>query len=135
MKFFAQPTLLAILLTAFPAAAQEPVPNGLLMMVKEGVFELAHGKSIDVTDRKILVSFPKTNSYFDKQTGEFKGGNFFVSINGDTEPAQAGRRFDLKKMRSTSKFVADTDVCMLDVVELIEAKGTAARAVMRINCE
>lgn len=116
-------------------AVKEPVKPALLTMVKEGVFELQHGKSIDVTDRKILLSFPKQNQYYSAEKGTFQEGRFMIFINGDDQHAGGGQRFDLKKINSTAEFVKDTDVCMLDVVELIEAKGTVARAVMRINCQ
>lgn len=116
-------------------ASKEAVKPALLTMVKDGVFELAHGKSIDLTDRKILLSFPKYQNNLSRDSGEFRNGEFAISINGDVETAAGGSRFDLKKFATTSQFVSDTDVCMLDVVELVEAKGTAARAVFRINCQ
>jgi hypothetical protein len=70
-----------------------------------------------------------------RDTGQFRDGRFHISINGDQEGVQAGTRIDLKKFRATQSFVDDTDVCVLDIVELVQAKGAAARAVMRINCQ
>jgi hypothetical protein len=128
--------LIAFLFATLPvvAHAQEPVAPGALMMVKEGVFELRHGKSIDITDRKILLTFP-VNQSVDRETGELRGGRFMLMINGDSQYAQGGTRFDLRSMQATKRFVEDFDVCLLDVVELIQAKGSAPRAVMRVNCQ
>lgn len=143
MKFAVALGLICSMTIWSSAAAQEPVPTGtkesvkpaLLMMVKDGVFELQRGKSIDVTDRKILVSFVNDGYNIDDKTGLYRNGIFYVTINGEKHQVSAGTRIDLKKENSTNSFVGDIDVCMLDVVELIEAKGTAARTVMRINCQ
>lgn len=118
-----------------PSAVPQPVPPAMLMMVKDGVFELPLGKSMDMTDRKILLSFPSSQSYIDRNTGQFREGRFVISLNGDNESVNGGSRIDLKKFRATQSFVDDMDVCVLDIVELIQAKGASARAIFRLHCQ
>ena len=109
-----------------PAGAT-PVPPAEFYRVDEGVFALRPGMSIDLTDRKILLTFGT-------DTRSFARGQFKVLINGKTELLNVGERVDLKRERSTQGAVADKAECFLDVVSFVTPKGAPATATFRLNC-
>ena len=109
-----------------PEARRLVVPVAKLMRVDEGVFELGIGKTIDLTDRKILLA---VRLYGTRDTCcelTLNGGNA-----GRLEP---GSRIDLKGLRSTAKFVEDKEICVLDVVDILLPKGAPGIATFRLHC-
>jgi len=109
-----------------PPARQYLVPAAQLMRVDEGVFELEIGKTIDLTDRKMLLSVTSRGSNKDCCTIAVNGSR--VNWNG------VGSRIDLKRESSTRQFVEDKDVCYLDVVDIALPKGAAGIATFRLYC-
>lgn len=104
------------------------VPVAQLMRVDEGVFELDVGKTIDLTNRKILLSIHTVGT-----------GNRMrccdIRLNGDRVLWNAvGHRFDLKSLRSTKSFVEDKNECFLDLVDLALPKGMRGIATFRLHC-
>lgn len=100
------------------------VPAALLMRVDEGVFELEVGKSIDLTERKVLlnISFRRAGECCE------------IRINGQLVRWTVGGRIDLKRENSTQSYFSDRDQCFLDVVDLLIPKGTTAKATFRLHC-
>jgi len=110
-----------------PRAKRFVVPIAKLMRVDEGVFELEIGKTIDVTDRKILLSI-RISSGHRKEC-------CIITLNGERASWRAvGSRLDLKKERSTSKYVEDKDVCYIDVIDIARPKGAPGIATFRLHC-
>jgi len=112
--------------TKLPPGATR-VPTAEFYRVDAGVFALRPGMSIDLTDRKILLTFTR-------DTRQFSRGRFDVLLNGDKEATNAGERIDLKRERSTRDFVADKAQCFLDVLSFVAPKGAPATATFRLNC-
>lgn len=107
-----------------PEAKTYVVPAAQLMRVDDGVFELEIGKTIDLTDRKILLSMRCNDK-----------GNCDITLNGERARWRAvGSRIDLKKERGTRDFVKDKSVCVLDVVDIALPKGADGVATFRIYC-
>lgn len=102
------------------------VPVSQLMRVDEGVFELEVGKTIDLTDRKLLLGI----SY--RRRRECCN----LTLNGDTIKTHSfvGKRFNLKRERSSASFVQDKDVCFLDVVDVALPKGAPGIFTFRLHC-
>lgn len=101
------------------------VPVAQLMRVDEGVFELEVGKTIDLTDRKILLGVVKRSNEC-----------CIITLNGDTIKTHSfvGKRFNLKRERSSASFVKDKDVCVLDVVDVALPKGAPGIFTFRLHC-
>jgi len=108
-----------------PEAKKYLVPVAQLMRVDEGVFELEVGKTIDLTDRKVLLGVVKRNSEC-----------CIITLNGDTIKTHSfvGKRFNLKRERSSASFVKDKDVCVLDVVDVALPKGAPGIFTFRLHC-
>lgn len=107
-----------------PEAKRYVVPVAKLMRVDEGVFELEIGKTIDLTDRKILLAV--TYSGRRKECCR-------ITINGSSVSWRSvGARIDLK--RQAAKFVEDKDVCYLDVIDMALPKGATGIATFRLHC-
>ena len=109
---------------AVPKARQYLVPVAQLMRVDEGVFELEIGKTIDLTDRKILLAIK-----YDSRRRCCR-----ITLNGRRENYEIGTRIDLKQERNTKSFVADKEVCFLDVVDIADPKGAPGIATFRLHC-
>jgi len=101
--------------------------NALLMRVDDGVFQLRQGQTIDLTDRKALLTF-RTDQRRD--LAERKLLN--ISISGRNFSADIGKRFDLKGV--LDKTFDDKDECFLDVVDLVAPKGAPPTATFRLSC-
>ncbi len=112
----------------FPVANAKTllVPVAQHMRVDEGVFELEMGKTIDLTDRKILLSI----------RGKRKDC-CYMFLNGtpiNRIYSRPGRRFNLKDETSTEKFVEDKDVCFLDILDIALPKGVPGIVTFRLHC-
>lgn len=114
--------------TFLPVAKGERivVPAAKLMRVDEGVFELEFGKTIDLTDRKILLSIGYRGRRKECCTLRINGRT--MSFNGP------GTRIDLKRERHTAGFVEDKSVCFLDIVDIALPRGTNGIATFRLHC-
>lgn len=108
-----------------PEAKKYLVPVAQLMRVDEGVFELEVGKTIDLTDRKVLLGVVKRRDEC-----------CIITLNGDTIKTHSfvGERFNLKRERSSASFVKDKDVCVLDVVDVALPKGAPGIFTFRLHC-
>jgi hypothetical protein len=111
-----------------PEAQKLLVPVAQFYRVDEGVFELGENKTIDLTDRKILLGVKcYKNHTGDKRCDIYLNGNS-VRSNG------VGSRFNLKNNRSTKAFIEDKDICVLDLVDAVLPKGAKAIFTFRLNC-
>ena len=107
-----------------PMAQRLLVPVGQLFRVDEGVFDLRIGQTIDLTNRKLLLSMQIYNKSCCNMT-----------INGERVSRwQVGSRIDLKRFRGTKEAVQDRDQCFLDVVDLVLPKGAPGVATFRLHC-
>jgi len=120
-------TCLLLSSTAPLAQANRPAE---LQMVTKGVFAMDVGKSIDLTDRGILLRLIEVG-----QTAGEPASSIQLSINGWRDAASIGHRYNLKKNRATGEFVKDTDTCVLDVVDASWPKGGTASATFRLMCQ
>lgn len=109
-----------------PEGEKLAVPTAKLMRVDEGVFELEFGKTIDLTDRKILLSIGYRGSRKECCILRINGKNMY--FNG------AGTRLDFKRERHIAPFVEDKSVCFLDVVDIALPRGTNGIATFRLHC-
>ena len=109
-----------------PQAKRFVVPVAQLMRVDEGVFELEIGKTIDLTDRKILLAIRPYGT---------RNACCELTLNGITASRpEAGLRINLKDLRSTATFVEDKEICVLDVVDIALPKGARGIATFRLHC-
>ncbi len=102
-----------------------------LMRVDDGVFALRFNSSIDLTDRKILLSFPQDGN---NGRQNWSKGSFVIYLNGDSHWVRLGTRLDLKRGSRTQGFVADKEVCVLDVTNFVAPKGSPPVATFRLHC-
>jgi hypothetical protein len=116
----------AQLLVVPAGAAEEPAK---LYRVQEGVFDLRGGKSMDLTDRRVLLTLPAIqDSHLMEQ------GRFWISLNGQRSIVTVGARVDLKRQPQTRKTFDDKDECYLDVIDYVAPKGAPATATFRLSC-
>ncbi len=102
------------------------VPAAKLMRVDEGVFEIEIGKTIDLTDRKMLLAVTYRGQ--NKKCCE-------IMVSGErVRWRSVGSRINLKDLRSTKKSLEDKDVCYLDVIDFALPKGAPGIATFRLNC-
>ncbi len=84
--------------------------------------------TIDLTDRKILLSVTTDTSGREKKCCN-------IAFNGDRAPWRSvGRRFDLKSLRGTKRYVEDKAECFVDVVDVATPKGAPWLATFRLHC-
>jgi hypothetical protein len=120
----------AILITAMLAIPTSSAEDkAKLYRVEEGVFELRGGKSIDLTDRQVLLTLMPPQDARANQPGRF-----LISLSGQRFMVTVGQRLDLKHYGTTRKVFADKDECYLDVIDFVAPKGAPATATFRINC-
>lgn len=101
--------------------------------VTEGLFDLKWGKSFDLTDRKVLMTFDSRGDNNSVAAIEkFKSIN--VLINGFQISFHPGKRLDLKRDRATGAVFADMAECYLDLIDITVPKGTGPTAHFRLNC-
>lgn len=116
---------------ATAASAGQPklveIPHGTLMRVDEGVFRIEIGKSIDLTDRKVLLNIKYVN-----KRDEIKCCN--ISLNGQSVQWAIGSRIDLKRERQTRDYFKDRNDCFLDIIDVLTPKGATGTATFRLHC-
>ncbi len=105
------------------------VPAAEFYRIDDGVFALRPGMSVDLTDRKILLTFRADWQYSSRDTSRF-----YIVLNGDREAVRAGTRIDLKRDNETRSAVADKGSCFLDVVNFRAPKGAPPTATFRLSC-
>lgn len=113
------------------AAKSSPASGALEVISSDGVFTVTLGKSKDITDRKILLSFPQ-HSW--NRPESFEQGQAYLTINGDracTNSCETGARIDLK---TKSDKLGDREDCFLDVVEITSPRGGKPTVVLRLSC-
>lgn len=115
--------------TPEPAARPSVTPAATLLRVDEGVFELRQGRSVDLTNKKVLFTF-----VVEQDRSNFERGRFRASIAGYTFEGHVGLRFNLKDNGYTRDYVKDKDTCFLDVVDLVAPKGAPATVTLRLHC-
>jgi hypothetical protein len=132
--------LLLLLCFALPAAAERAtlmpmpeakkylVPAAQLMRVDEGVFDVPVGGTIDLTDRKILLSVTSFTSGREKKCCT-------IMLNGDRITWRTvGHRFDLKQLSATRQSLYDKNQCFLDIVDVATPKGAPWLLTFRLHC-
>lgn len=96
-----------------------------LYRVDDGVFQLKEGKTIDVTDRFLLLAFRHGKKCLE------------IVLNGRRSCIEVGKRFDLKGKHAPfhlGELFQDKNQCFLDVVEIDAPKGADATATFRLHC-
>lgn len=131
--------LAALALAAAPAAAQQRVkvrsadaalvPPAEFYRIEDGVFALRPGMSVDLTNRKILLTF-RTDWQWNSRARD----RFYILLNGNRMTVSAGSRIDFKRDRATKEAVQDKAECFLDVVSFVAPKGAPPTATFRLNC-
>ena len=122
-------------LQVVPEAKLENAGDAKLIKVKEallhravaGVFQLDMGKSMDLTEQKILLSFREV---YTKETKRI-----VISINGKTDVLDLGKRINFLKHNETKQFMEGYTSCFLDYTDLIMPKGVPPKATFRVHCE
>lgn len=122
--------VLASLLTS--AVAAQPLPRGVrpstaLKQVDGGVFELRGGQSVDLTDRKLLLSVEDEDG-----RDANRPHHFYVFVGGARRQVSPGTRIDLAQGDQRRRGSATP--CFLDVVDYIAPKGAPATAKFRLSC-
>ena len=107
------------------------VKNALLHRVDSGVFQVQMGKSMDLTENKVLLTFRR----FNNTTRAQRDKNIIIYLNGDAESVLPGDRIDLLKHKDTKTALEGYALCFLDYVSLITPKGVPATATFRLHCE
>lgn len=106
-----------------------------LYRVDDGLFDLRAGEVIDLTDRKILLSFLKNSPR--EQAEEYNQIRVNIAageqLSAD-QPMAVGRRFNLKADYA-SKLLKDKNSCFLDLVSVAIPKGAPMVATFRFSCE
>lgn len=138
LRFFA--LAMAVIFVSLPAGADtmvtaqqspvdnsQPVPvaNAKLYRVDDGVFELREGKSVDLTDRAMLLTFRKTGEEFGAVCAQLvlAGREFCMRI---------GQQWNLQQ--DFNAVFHDKERCFLNVFEINAPKGAAATALLRFYC-
>ena len=103
------------------------VPAGKLMRVDEGVFDLQIGRTIDLTNRRILLAI--TYHGRDNECCDLTLNGRLVNL------WQVGSRIDLKDYSTTKEFVEDKNRCFLDIVDIVDPKGAPGTVTFRLFCQ
>jgi hypothetical protein len=115
------------------------VPAGKLMRVDEGVFTIKFGQTIDLTNRRILLTIKYGRPSWDRESLVCCQLALNGQILPEQEPADStrliGERIDLKRLESTSSYVEDKERCFVDVVDVVDRKGAPGTATFRLFCE
>lgn len=107
------------------------VKAALLNRVEAGVFQLQMGKSMDLTEHKVLLTF--RSFYGSKRSKVDK--KIVIMVNGKTEYVLPGDRLNLLRHKASSASLEGYSECFLDYVELMTPKGVPATATFRLHCE
>jgi hypothetical protein len=113
------------------------VPAGKLMRVDEGLFTIKFGQTIDLTNRKILLTLKYDSNneccilVINGQRMQVRGSSWAQSSARDW----VGQRFNLKQINSTKSDVIDKEACFIDIVDAVDRKGAPGTATFRLFCE
>lgn len=127
--------IVAVLLAGVLAtgAMAQPLPKGVrpssaLKQVDGGVFELRGGQSVDLTDRKLLLSVEDEDV-----RDQNRPHHFNVYVGGARRQVSPGTRIDLAHGDQRRRG-GNATPCFLDVVDYIAPKGAPATAKFRLSC-
>lgn len=102
-------------------------PSATLYQVLDGVFRMEEGASVDLTDEHLLLTLVKG-----------KADCIAVRLNSRTSCVENGTRIDLKNSANAPFYIRgmfeEKERCILDVFNLIDAKGQRASADFRLIC-
>lgn len=124
----------AAILTPLPPAvltAQAPAtltaqPSATLYRVDEGLFDLSWGKSIDLTDRRVLLTFDTSTSERNLEQGQIQ-----LKLSGGNKAFHTrGSRIDLKPHGDLS----DKDDCYVDLLDFVTPRDGDPVATFRLYC-
>jgi len=118
----------------FAASAQQKAApgNSQHIAVTEGVFDLRLGEATDLTDRRVLLTFPRNNN----RPEDVASRDYIVLvINGrEMGGVSPGRRINLKGLDAVGKTFNDMAECYLDLLRLTVPKGGSPVAQLRFHC-
>lgn len=100
-----------------------------LYRIDEGMFDLRHGQSIDLTDRKVLLTFTVSQN-----ASLLESKHIYLAINGTSQEMTPGRRLNLKTTNPFTKIFADKAECYLDLIDVAMPKGAPMVATFRFEC-
>lgn len=109
-------------------------PTAKLYRVDEGLFDIKLGEVLDLTDRKVLFSFPAQS---DDNKREYIRKNQAIKLSINSGPAyiEVGKRLDLKRMGETRAIFDDKSECYMDLIGLAIPKGAPVIATFRFQCD
>jgi hypothetical protein len=113
------------------------VPAGKLMRVDEGVFTVKFGQTIDLTNRRLLLTIkdgPVWGEDGPKCCQIAVSGQIITGQWAEDPNTLIGKRIDLKRLKSTSSYVQDKERCFVDVVDVVDRKGAPGTATFRLFC-
>jgi len=113
------------------------VPAGKLMRVDEGLFTIKFGETIDLTNRRLLLTIkngPVWGEDGRKCCQIAVSGQIITGQWAEAPNALIGKRIDLKRLKSTSSYVEDKERCFVDVVDVVDRKGAPGTATFRLFC-
>ncbi|HMN72939.1 MAG TPA: hypothetical protein PKA55_13830 [Rhodoblastus sp.] len=114
-------------------ALQAPTPLATILpaIAGDGVFELKVGQSVDLTDRKVLLTFPV---HADNTSELFARKKALISINGAFQQVSQGNRLNLKETSATRATFTDMKSCFLDFLDVVDVRGAKPVATFRFQC-
>lgn len=115
------------LLAAMLLAGAVPATADEIYGVVDGVFGLNHGETMYITESQLVMAVV---------TG--RGGCLAISVGGEKDCLELGRRYDLKWPHSPFHLgdtFAGKPACNLDVVQIDDAERSQARVVFRLMCD
>lgn len=104
-------------------------PTAKLYRVDEGIFDIKLGDVIDLTDRKVIFSFPVRRN----ARAELKTKRINIDINSRGFYLDIGKRLDIKDY--FREIFKDKDECYIDLIGVANPKGAPAIATLRFHCE
>lgn len=126
----------AVITPTAGAAAQQPPkqvtasPTATLYRVDEGMFDIRRGQSLDLTDRKVLLSFPASSTPIDATKK-----SIWLALLGHEFIVSPGQRFDLKNNSILKRETfADKTECYFDLIDVAVPKGAPPVATLRFEC-
>lgn len=128
-------------LVASSAWAQSPQPstsppahpvltqsdNARLMRIDEGIFELQVGRTVDLTDKKIMIMIEAIQNAEDPARARV-----VIRYPGNTVGFEIGRRWNLKNTFSDT--LREYRECFIDIVRVVAPRGAPASATLRMEC-
>ncbi|WP_296575205.1 hypothetical protein [Phreatobacter sp.] len=101
--------------------------NARLMRVDEGIFELQVGRTVDLTDKKIMIMIDSIQNAEDPTRALviFRYPNSSAGF-------RIGSRWNLKDFFREE--LRDYKACFIDIVRVIAPRGAPASATLRMEC-